>query len=196
MHGGWHLRSDDGGTMRQWWKSLGRGEQVGLIGVAATLVVGLAGALPAYFAFIQDNGEEPTRTFSTSNSSITTTSVLADDPATTAPAAEATVPAVTGNAIGANWSTSAAEYQDHIGERFTFFCPPSGTAGSVWGTDLYTSDSSVCTAAVHAGRITLRDGGNVTIQIREGAQGYSSSARHGIETSDFGPWEASFGFVA
>jgi hypothetical protein len=82
-----------------------------------------------------------------------------------------------------------------LGERLTFFAPPGGTAASVWRTDLYTSDSSVCTARVYAGRITLRDGGNVTIEIREGTQGYSSSARQGIETSDFGPWEASFEFA-
>lgn len=189
------MRFDDGGKMRRWWETLGRGEQVGLIGVAATLVVGLAGALPAYFAFIQDSGERPAA-ISTSSNAVTATTILAIEPTTTSSETESRTPTVSGNAIGANWSTTAEEYEDHIGERFTFFCPPSGIAGSVWGTDLYTTDSSICTAAVHDGQITLRDGGNVTIQIREGAQGYSSSARHGIETSDFGPWEASFEFVS
>jgi LCCL domain len=182
--------------MYRWWSSLGRGEQVGLIGVAATLVVGLVGALPAYFVFIQVSDAKPSQASSTSSSAVATTTSLSVEPATTSPGTESTATVGSGNAIGANWSTTAAEYEDHLGERFTFFCPPSGTAASVWGTDLYTSDSSVCTAAVHADLITLRDGGNVTIQIREGAQGYSSSARHGIETSDFGPWEASFEFAA
>ena len=105
-----------GGKMRRWWGTLGRGEQVGLIGVAATLVVGLAGALPAYFAFIQDSGERPARAISTSSDAVTTTTTLTIEPTTTSPETQSTTPTVSGKAIGANWSTTAEEFEDHIGE--------------------------------------------------------------------------------
>ena len=40
-----------------------------------------------------------------------------------------------------------------------------GSAGPVYGTDIYSDDSSICTAAVHAGRVDFAEGGLVTIQI-------------------------------
>jgi hypothetical protein len=186
--------------MRRWWATLGRAEQVAFIGVLATLVVGLLGAVPAYFVFFQDAGREPAATTGAlpTIGGGTTSTTLDQAPASTAvpPATQAAGSGVPPNAIGANWNTTAEDYQDHIGETFVFFCPPGGIAQPVWGTDLYTADSSICTAAVHAGRITLRNGGTVTLRIREGAQGYSGSARRGIESSDFGSWGASFEFAA
>jgi hypothetical protein len=58
------------------------------------------------------------------------------------------------------WSAHAGSLRDRIGERFTFVCPPNGTLSlRVWGTDVYTYDSSICSAAVHAGVITVAGGG-------------------------------------
>jgi hypothetical protein len=90
------------------------------------------------------------------------------------------------------WSANAVE---HRGTMMTvsYDCPGPGTAGSVWGTDVYTDDSSVCTAAVHAGRITLETGGRVTIQMMPGQMMYAGSERNGVTTSDWStPWEGSF----
>src|SRR2546426_706394 len=47
------------------------------------------------------------------------------------------------------------------GERFPYNCPPNGALWPVYGTDTYTSDTSVCPAAVHAGLITVASGGSV-----------------------------------
>ena len=62
-----------------------------------------------------------------------------------------------------------------------------------WGT--YTDDSSVCSAAVQAGLITLANGGNVTIEIQPGANSYTGSTKNGITSSDYGPWSGSNTFV-
>ena len=64
---------------------------------------------------------------------------------------------------GTDWNDTATEFRGQNGAHFVYTCPSYGTASSVWGTDVYTDDSSVCTAAVHAGRITLAGGGSVTI---------------------------------
>ena len=65
--------------------------------------------------------------------------------------------------------------------------------GSVWGTDLYTDDSSVCRAAVHAG-VIKETGGKVTVYPYGGQDLYTGGERNGIYSSDYGAWPASFGF--
>jgi polar amino acid transport system substrate-binding protein len=60
---------------------------------------------------------------------------------------------------------------------------------------VYTSDSSVCTAAVHVGLITLVQGGTATIEIRPGQDSYTGSDRNGIHSAQYGPWDASYVFV-
>jgi hypothetical protein len=65
----------------------------------------------------------------------------------------------------------------------------------VWGTDVYTDDSSVCTAAVHVGKITIDAGGPVEIEIRPGQDSYQGSQRNGITTLGYPRWDGSFVFV-
>jgi LCCL domain-containing protein len=74
-------------------------------------------------------------------------------------------------------------------------CPPNGAVDTVWGTDVYTDDSSICTAAVHAGLITFERGGPVVFEIVDGRQAYPGSERNGVTTSDYGPWSGSFVFM-
>ncbi|MEL6614222.1 MAG: LCCL domain-containing protein [Bacteroidota bacterium] len=91
------------------------------------------------------------------------------------------------------WAATATSLRGEGGTA-TYTCPPGGTARTIWGTDLYTDDSSVCTAAVHSGLITLASGGEVTIWLSEGADSFSASARHGIESNSYGPWSHGFRF--
>jgi hypothetical protein len=95
-----------------------------------------------------------------------------------------------------DWRTSAGSLRGMNGQRFTYFFPANGTLGSVWGTDLYTDDSSIATAAVHAGFITADKGGTVTIEIRAGADSYKGSTRNGVKSSDYGSFGGSFVFVS
>jgi hypothetical protein len=103
-------------------------------------------------------------------------------------------PAATGYA-GTGWSSTALSLTERMGERFPFNCPADGRHGVVWGSDTYTADSSVCTAAVHAGLISLAGGGDVTIEMRPGQQAYQGSDRNGASTLSYGSYDASFVFV-
>jgi hypothetical protein len=96
---------------------------------------------------------------------------------------------------GSGWNADATAYVTWIGAQFAYTCPPNGTAGSVWGTNVYTSDSRVCTAAVHAGLITLANGGSVTIEMRPGQSSYTGSTRNGIKSSSYGSYRGSYVFV-
>jgi hypothetical protein len=94
--------------------------------------------------------------------------------------------------VDIDWFGSARQFSGGTGARLAFNCPASGTPRTVWGADVYTDDSSICTAAVHAGSITMAAGGLVTIEIRPAQSSYSGSTRNGITTLDFGAWDRSF----
>jgi LCCL domain len=93
------------------------------------------------------------------------------------------------------WSTSASDLASRLDQDFTFSCPSGGSVGTIWGTDLYTTGSSICTAAAHSGLINVRDGGQVTIRIRPGADFYNPSKRHNISSNRYGNYGASFVFL-
>jgi hypothetical protein len=88
-----------------------------------------------------------------------------------------------------------AGHRGENGKRFTYSCPANGTPANVWGTDSYTDDSSVCTAAVHAGVITFALGGTVTVEVRSGQDHFTGSKRNGVESSNWDRHPGSFVFV-
>ena len=90
------------------------------------------------------------------------------------------------------WNTSPAMVSPETGKIYKFKCPPGGKEGNVWGTDIYTADSSICNAAVHAGKLAMDSGGSVTIELRPGESSYKGTTRNGIKTSDYGVYGRSF----
>ena len=80
------------------------------------------------------------------------------------------------------------------GSTFRILCPPNGSVGSIWGTNIYTTDSHLCTAAVHAGLITVREGGEVVIRFTPGQGSYAASNRNGVSSHSYGSWGSSFTF--
>lgn len=93
-----------------------------------------------------------------------------------------------------DWSLNAAEYRGQDGRRIAFLCPPDGEIGSVWGTDTYTDDSSVCSAAVHQGIINTEEGGRVVVEIAPGEGEYEGSEANGVTSDDYATWAGSFTF--
>jgi hypothetical protein len=94
--------------------------------------------------------------------------------------------------LRAEWSRNATEYRGQTGRRVTVLCPPRGQVAEVWGTDEYTDDSAVCSAAAHAGAITPASGGAVTIVIAPGRTAYRGSSRNGVTSQSFGQFYGSF----
>lgn len=79
--------------------------------------------------------------------------------------------------------------------RLACTCSPEATAedATVWGTDIYTSDSNLCRAALHAGVIGP-DGGGVVATAERGLDSYRASLRNGVTTTSYGPWPTAFRF--
>ncbi|MET3897496.1 hypothetical protein ABIB57_001433 [Devosia sp. UYZn731] len=69
------------------------------------------------------------------------------------------------------------------------------TAETVWGDGIYTDDSSVAAAAVHAGAVQPGQTGLVVIEVMPGQASYSGSQANGVASRDSGPWDGSFKFV-
>ncbi|MFA6774141.1 MAG: LCCL domain-containing protein [Sphaerochaeta sp.] len=138
------------------------------------------------FVFINQDGQEvliaPAQSTATA------------DPIASAPSAKepaSTTPVVS----DADWNTSAEQWEFKPGVRYSVTLPPGGSAGSVWGTDIYTNDSCIGTAAVHAGLITFNAGGQVTIELVEGKPSYEGSTRNGVTSSSYGDWGGSYVFI-
>lgn len=67
--------------------------------------------------------------------------------------------------------------------------------GSIWGSDVYTLDSQLATAAVHAGQVKPGQTAVVRIKIRQSPPTFQGSSRHGVTSSAYGPYPAAFEFV-
>ncbi|MCE1196281.1 hypothetical protein LWX53_07265 [bacterium] len=68
--------------------------------------------------------------------------------------------------------------------------------GQVWGTGVYTSDSSLASAAVHAGVLADGQTGTVVVEVLPGAASYEGSSRYGVTSSKWGSFGKSFRFLA
>jgi hypothetical protein len=67
------------------------------------------------------------------------------------------------------------------------------TPATVWGTSVYTQDSSICSAAVHAGAVAP-SGGQVSVKAAPGCAKYVGSAQNGVTTQSWGSFAGSFYF--
>ena len=63
-------------------------------------------------------------------------------------------------------------------------CPADCSGAFVYGTDIYTGDSWVCGAAIHAGVITS-DGGAIRVVGLPGQDDYEGSTRNGVTSSSW-----------
>ena len=66
------------------------------------------------------------------------------------------------------------------------------TEGSVWGDVIYTDDSTLAAAAVHAGMLEPGETGIVTVEILPGRDSYASSDANGVLSRTYGSWDDSY----
>jgi len=87
--------------------------------------------------------------------------------------------------------TSIANFRGRFGETVTV--PVMGTVkGTVWGVDLYTDDSTLGAAAVHAGILNDGEFGFVSVTILGGQARYPGATRFGVVSQEYAEWEGSF----
>ncbi len=79
-----------------------------------------------------------------------------------------------------------------VGASFNVSCPAS-CKNTVYGSEKYTTDSSICTAAVHAGVIKADKGGSATVTIVKSNPKYEGTEANGVTTRS---WSSSWGATA
>ncbi|CAK8684965.1 unnamed protein product [Clavelina lepadiformis] len=94
-------------------------------------------------------------------------------------------------------TTTARDARFTSQNSFEVTCP-SGCVesnGNIWGSAVYTHDSSICRAAIHDGRLT-DNGGDLTVFRQPGQSSYTGIERNSITSSPYGTWHTSFTFTS
>ena len=73
-----------------------------------------------------------------------------------------------------------------------YFRVTGATDGSVWGTDVYTGDSVLAVAAVHAGVVKPGESAVVRVTVMPPLTQYQGSVRNGVTSHDFGRFGAAY----
>lgn len=81
------------------------------------------------------------------------------------------------------------------GTTYTFVVVGSSD-GSIWGgaDGMYTDDTKLGTAAVHAGLLKLGETASVKVTMHKGQASYKGSLQNGILSKDYGEWQGSYSF--
>lgn len=82
-------------------------------------------------------------------------------------------------------------FRGKVGKTLKFEITGS-SKGTIYGTDIYTDDSDLATAAVHAGILKEGEKGVVLVTILEGKNRYKSSLQNGITSKQWDGWVSSY----
>jgi LCCL domain len=80
---------------------------------------------------------------------------------------------------------------DPLGATYYFRVTGDAT-GSVWGTDIYTGDSAIATAVVHAGLVKAGETTVVKITVEQPLARYQGSVRNGVTSHEFGHYGTAY----
>ncbi len=84
------------------------------------------------------------------------------------------------------------QLQHQVGQTFRFRVTGGVGGGAVYGTDIYTSDSNLSMAAVHAGILKPGQTGVVKVKILPAQAAFGSSNRNGITSYAYGPYPGAY----
>jgi hypothetical protein len=84
---------------------------------------------------------------------------------------------------------------DPIGATYYFRVTGQG-AGSLWGTDIYTCDSAIAVAAVHAGLAKVGETVVLRIVVEQPLPKYQGSVRNGVTSQEYGNYGTAYRLVA
>ena len=133
-------------------------------------------------------GDQPTAPVTVAPSAPAATAPAAAAPGTT-PAADAVAALDLGdcpdNAVGLDQ-----------GKTYSCACPALGESAIVYGSDVYTADSNICTAAVPCRRAAAQCGGQRHPETIASPQVFKGATRNGIKSEAWAqPADAAFQFA-
>lgn len=88
-------------------------------------------------------------------------------------------------------------YNSNIGNIYEMTVTGDAAGGTIWGSaNLYTHDSYIAKAAVHAGILANGVTGTVYVKLLGAQNSYPASTANGISSSSWGYWGFSYEFVS
>jgi hypothetical protein len=84
---------------------------------------------------------------------------------------------------------------DPIGAIY-YFRVTGQAAGSLWGTDIYTGDSALAVAAVHAGLVNVGETAVVKVIVEQPRTKYQGSVRNGVTSQEYGQYGTAYRLAA
>lgn len=91
------------------------------------------------------------------------------------------------NMVAAEGPTSMHGLCETVGATF-YFRLTGVTEGQVWGTDIYSEDSILGAAAVHAGLLKPAQTAVLRVTIVTPPASYPGSTRNGVTSTDYGAY--------
>ena len=91
-----------------------------------------------------------------------------------------------------HWNQGVSQFRGQYGQRYTMNCIKNGSEFAVWGSNPYTDDSPVCTAAAHQGLMTRNQGGSVTVESRPAQKKFEGGNANGVTAFPWGPFPGSY----
>lgn len=83
-------------------------------------------------------------------------------------------------------------YGSRVGETLPVQVTGSTGSGSLWGSEIYTADSQVARAAVHAGLLQPGETGLLAVTMLPGQSAYHGSSRNGLTSASYGSYNLSY----
>ena len=92
-----------------------------------------------------------------------------------------------------NAPTNLTNYRNKVGQTYTFKVTGKKN-GRIWGgkNNIYTDDSDIATAAVHAGILKSGQSGTIKVKILADQGSYPSITRNGITSIKYGKWKGAY----
>lgn len=82
-------------------------------------------------------------------------------------------------------------YYNQIGDSFHFEVV-GRVGGPIWGSEVYTCDSDLATAVVHAGVLKVGQKGIVKVTMVKSSDMHQASTQNGVNSQSYGPFPASY----
>ena len=94
-------------------------------------------------------------------------------------------------------SSMGLDKADNVGKTYSFYCQPAADDllhVPIWGTNIYTVNSGICSTAVHSGIIS-QSGGTVSVELLPGREFYTGSSKNTVVSKDHSKTNFSYTFV-
>lgn len=87
--------------------------------------------------------------------------------------------------------SNLTQFHNDVGKTFTFKVT-GVNSGSLWGSDVYTTDSTLGMAAVHVGLLQPGQTGVIRVTMLPGQAAYQGATRNGVTSTPYGQYPVSY----